>query len=99
MVVSVAVHVGGAPVLLLKFTGEPQVTAVESGVEPFINCTMPVGALPLLCEPATVAIRVTLAPAAMDVCEAPTEVTVGDAVMVMESVLLVFVALKLWSPA
>ena len=98
VVASDALHVGGAPVLLLKFTGEPQTTAVESGLEPFINCTMPVGAAPLLCEPTTVAVSVTLVPATMELWVALTEVTVGDAVTMTERVLLALFALKLGSP-
>src|SRR5277367_5162821 len=97
-VVIEAVHIGGAPVFWLNPVPEPHVT-VPKAVEPFVNCTMPVGAAPLLVGPTTVAVSVTVVPAVMEVELALTTVWVPAGVMVKDSVLLGGDALKLGSPA
>lgn len=53
-----------------------QVAAVPSAVEPFMNCTVPVGPAPAWVVPATVAVKVTLPPEAMEVVLAVTVVVV-----------------------
>lgn len=61
------------------------VTVPESGVDPFINVTVPVGAAPTLAE-ATVAVRVTVAPDVMAAGLAPKAVVVAPLLMVTLSV-------------
>lgn len=72
------------------------VTVPLIGVDPLRNCTVPVGAAPLLCV-LTAAVRVTLAPASTLDALALTLAVVAACVMVMESVGDALV-LKLLSP-
>src|SRR5271170_3118362 len=99
-VVSVAVHVGGAPVLGLNPIGEPHVTGPDSALELLLNCTIPVGAAPLLVGPVTVAVSVTMPPAMIDDGFAPITVCVGASVIVnIKGVAAELLGLKLLSPA
>jgi hypothetical protein len=58
------------------------VTAVESALVPFLNCTVPVGPAPLLVV-ATVAVSITLPPEAILIAEALTVVVVDNSVAVL----------------
>src|SRR5713226_9062139 len=72
--VVVKVAVQNAVAVLVPAVGM-HVTAVESAVVPFLNCTVPVGPAPLLVVE-TFAVRVTLPPEAILVAELVTLVVV-----------------------
>src|SRR5579859_7611299 len=71
-----------------------QLAAAPRLLEPFLNCTVPVGPAPLLVVPTT-AVRVTVPPEAMTVGLGVTVVVVVACVIVTDSVLLVELELKL----
>ena len=93
VVVIVAVHEGG--LVPSKAVCAAHVTGVERLLEPFLNCTVPVGPAPLLVGPMTSAVNITVPPAVVVAGLAETPVWVAAAVMVIESVLLVACELKL----
>ncbi len=95
----VAEQDGGAPVLELNPTGEPQVTGLIRVAEPFLNCTVPVGAAPLLLGPITEAVSVTMEPAVTVAVLALMFVSVCAWEIVSASMLLDDWAVKLLSPA
>ena len=76
----VSVAVQNAAAVLVAAVGV-HVAAVPSELEPFLNCTVPVGPAPLLFV-ATVAVRVTLPPETMLVTLGTTWVVVAAFVTV-----------------
>ena len=74
---------------------DAQVTALPSAVDPFINCTMPLGPKLLLLLDETVAVSVTLPPDATLAGLDTTAVVVVACVIVTASVLLLALELKL----
>jgi len=88
VIVSIAVQDAPAPVLRLAPAGV-HVTAPDSEVDPFLNCTVPVGPCTLLLFEETVAVNVTLPPATIEPALAVTTVDVTAGVIISISVLLV----------
>jgi len=83
-----------APVLdAIPDVGE-QAIALPRLLDPFLNCTVPVGPAPLLAE-FTVAVSVTLPPDTTLVGLGVTTVVVAACVIVTASVLLLLLELKL----
>ena len=91
-VVSVALQ--DAPAAEVAAVGV-HVTAAPRAVEPFINCTVPLGPALLLLLEEMVAVRVTLPPAVMLVTLLETAAVVAALLIVTASVLLAALELKL----